>query len=126
MIPVTDRDLDALLQQTAIWRSHGDHAHLVTHLIDDMTPDHRARVLAWLRGNAELMQNLHRDHITRLYKRGLLSVEEFAAELAYLDAMPAAVWLEDQPLVRRLVQLVPREPLPARGVLARIRRGWKR
>lgn len=112
-----------VLEQAAIWRSWGDHGRLMTQLVDDMTPQHRAHTLAWLRGHAEMLLNQRRDHITRLHKRGLLSDQEWGQALAALDATPAGVWLEEQPLVRRLVQLVGRPPaLPRRGILRMFRR----
>lgn len=125
MIPVADATLVALLEQQTIWRSWGDHGRLVEQLLDEMSPAHRARVLAWLRANAAVLIDGRRDAVATAHKRGFLEDVEMAHELAYLDTLDPAVWVEDQPLVRRLVAMVPREPLPARGVLGRIRR-WRR
>lgn len=113
----------ALLDQASYWQAKGDEGQLVRLLLDDMTDDHRSRTLAWLRQHAEQMQDHRRDIVARLHRRGLLDAAAFAAELRYLDALDPHVWLEDQPLVRRLVQLVPRPaPRPRRGLLRRWRR----
>ena len=125
MIPLQERDLVALLEQAASWRSWGDDGRLVTQLLEDMSPRHRAQTLAWIRGHAEILINNRKAAVSRAHERGFLEDVEMAHELAYLDALDPAVWVEDQSLVRRLVALVPREPLPARGVLGRVWR-WKR
>lgn len=124
MIPVADRDLVALLQQDILWRSHGDDDRLHTQHLDHMPAEHRANVLAWLRSNAAMLHELQSGHLTRQWKGGYMTGDQWADEIRYLAALDPAVWVEEQPLVRRLVALVPREALPTRGVLARIR-GWR-
>jgi hypothetical protein len=117
-----------LLDQADHWHAWGDEGQLVRLRLDDMTPTHRRATLAWLRGHAELLHAQRKAIVGRLYKRGELDDVEFADELRYLEALDPAVWLEDTPLVRRLVQLVPREPVrPPRvltfGLARRLHRG---
>lgn len=121
MTPLAERDLLALLDQASIWRSWGDDGRLVTQLLDDMSPRHRAQALAWLREHAQVLIDNRKAAVSRAHRRGYLDDDEMGHELAYLDALDPAVWVEDQPLVRRLVAMVPRQPLPPRGLLNRIR-----
>lgn len=121
MTPVDDPDVVALLGQAVIWRSYGDEGQLVTLYVDDMAPAHRARVLAHLRSRAHQYRDNAADRITLRERMGYLDHAEWIAALRKLDRQPAEMWLEEQPLVRRLVQLTPRQPSPARGLLGRLR-----
>lgn len=112
------------LSQAHHWTSYGDNGQLVEHRLDDMTDDHRRRVLHWLRTHAH---DLHRDQADRLahrYRRGHLTRLELEAELTLLRALHPEEWLDQQPLVHRLQQLVPRRAGVGAGILRRIR-GWR-
>lgn len=88
----------------------------------EMTPSHRAHLLTWLRTNADTMRGHVLRSIDRAARNGEITWADRAVELSELFAVTAAVWIEDTPLVRQLVQLAgPREPrrerqrwLPAR------------
>lgn len=82
------------LGQDQLWRD----THGVEHRIDDMTVTHRRDALAWLRGQAD---RLHADHLTAL----ALDPTATAADIRRHKAVPAAQWLDDQPLTRRLATL---------------------
>lgn len=82
--------------------------------LDDMSPEHRRRVLAHLRAHAEFFHHRQLDTLTRLHRRGRLSDTELGDESRYLRALDPAVWLDDTPLVRRLVQLTPAPPAAPR------------
>ncbi|MDN5859952.1 MAG: hypothetical protein L0H84_15160 [Pseudonocardia sp.] len=124
LLPIERHDLTRILQQAIIWRSYSDHGRLTTHYIDDMSERHRRRVLAWLRAHADMLRDFHADHLTHRQKLGAIKLDQWSAQLAALDATTPAVWLDEQPLVRRLADLTPREPQPRRGLLHRWR--WRR
>ncbi|MBN9108607.1 MAG: hypothetical protein J0I34_07470 [Pseudonocardia sp.] len=79
------------------------------HLIDldAMTPSHRAHLLDWLRRNAHVMRgHVHRS-INQSQRWGAITWVERAELIRDLEVHPPEVWIEDTPLVRRLVQLEP-------------------
>lgn len=127
LLPGGRRDLLHLLGQAVIWRSYGDESRLVTLYLDAMGTRHQRRVLAWLREHARMLRDFYADDLTQQQRMGKLELEEWGALLAALDATSPEVWLEEQPLVRRLVQLTPRPPaLPARRLfIANPRRWWR-
>lgn len=110
-----------LLHQADHWATRDDADRLVRIRLDDMSPAHRARVLAWCRNNAEFLHTRALDMATRLHRRGVTTAEEFARHVAELQDVPPPVWLEETVLVRRLTQLTPRRPLAPRGLITRIR-----
>jgi hypothetical protein len=114
-----------LLDQTDHWCAWGDEGRLVRLRLDDMTVAHCRRVLAWLRAHADQLHSDRIDVLARLRRSGELTDTEFAAEVATLEATEPAVWLEETPLVRRLVQLTPAEPRPARRRRLLPRRWWR-
>lgn len=103
-----------LLHQADHWATRDDAGRLIRVRLDDMGPDHRRRVLAWCREHAEFLHTRELDCITTRYKRGHLSDAEFAADVAQVEGVTAAVWLDDTALVRRLAQLTPAQPAPPR------------
>lgn len=125
MTPLATPQGVVLLDQADHWHAWGDEGQLVQLRLDDMTPSHQRRTLAWLRDHAVQLHGQRKDVSVRLHRRGLLTDGEFADEQRYLDALDPAVWLDDQPLVRRLVQLIPRAPAPVRRRRYLPRRWWK-
>lgn len=120
------RDVVALLGQAIIWRSYGDEGRLVTRYVDDMGTWHRRRVLRWLREHAPMLRDWHADELTRRQRLGKLTLHQWGAELAALDATSPEVWLDEQPLVRRLAELTPSTPVPVRRLFIRNPRRWWR
>jgi hypothetical protein len=114
-----------LLDQAEYWCAWGDEGQLVRLHLDDMTTAHRRRVLDWLRAHAEQLHTARLDVLARLRRRGQLTDAEFAAEAAALEAIAPVVWIEDTPLVRRLVQITPPPPRPARSRRFLPRRWWR-
>lgn len=111
------------LTQTATWASRND-GHLVEHRLDDMTPDHRRRVLQWLRAHAYELYGDRLDQLAHRQRCGQISRIDFAAEVNLIRARHPEEWLDQQPLVQRLQQLVPRRAGVGAGILRRIR-GWR-
>jgi len=112
--PLAEPGFAHLLHQADHWATWSDGGQLVRIRLDDMSPDHRRRTLAYLRAHAEFFHTRQLDTLGRLYRRGGLSDREFGDETAYLRALDPHVWLDDTALVRRLVQLTPTPPAPAR------------
>lgn len=88
--------------------------------VDDMTPEHQRRLLAYLRAHAYEQHWFARKAIKEQFQRREIDAIQMATQLTLIGAVPE-LWLEDTALVRRLVQLVAREPrrerqrwLPAR------------
>lgn len=110
-----------LLEQSSFWRSRGDNGLLITQYLTDMAPAHRERALAWLRANAEQLQAQHRADVVRMSRQGRIDLHDLGDRLNYIDALDAAIWIEERPLVRRLAQLTDRRPaLKPRGLLRRL------
>jgi hypothetical protein len=114
-----------LVDQADHWCAWGDEGQLVRFRLDDMPLAHRRRVLAWLRSHADQLHGQQLDLLSRLRRRGQLSDDAFANETATLEATEPAVWLEETPLVRRLVQLTPAEPRSVRRRRLLPRRWWR-
>ncbi len=111
----------SLLRQGTYWKiRQWGVLQLVT--IDSLTPDHRARLLDWLRANASLMQAHEARQIVTSHRRRLIGDQEFAAEMRKLEDVDPREWIDNTVLVRRLVELVPRKVLARRGLLRRWRR----
>lgn len=113
-----------LLHQADHWATWNDGGQLVRIRLDDMSPAHRARVLAWCRNNAEFLHTRALDMATRLHRRGVTTAEEFARDVAQIQDVAPAVWVDDTALVRRLVQLTPTPPAPPRRRRLLPRRFW--
>lgn len=118
-------DLVAALHQDEHWTSR-DGDDLVTHRLDDMHDRHRGTVLAWLRARAlELHRRQHDEHVASVARgEHPHDVLVLIADHGRLDPY---VWLEETPLVRRLVQLQGHQPRPERRrrlLPARLR--WRR
>lgn len=114
-----------LLDQATVWHAWGDDDQLVALYLEDMTPRHRTRLLAWLRERAEELQGRAMDEVARQQKRGELTDAEFAAAAEQLVGIDARTWLEERPLVRRLQEMQPRAHWPGRGLLRGRRRSWR-
>lgn len=123
---LVDAGITTLLRQQTYWRTHGSHLELVR--LDHLTPDHIARILNWVRDRATQLRERAAAQLTASWKAGILSDYDFAAHHRALGwDQPAAVWLDDTPLVRRLVELAPRPPAERRRRLLPTRlRGWRR
>ncbi|MGD9991117.1 hypothetical protein [Pseudonocardia sp.] len=80
--------------------------------LDEMTPRDRARLLAGLRRNALIFQRQELSVVASLRDNGILTADEAAARVHTLNITPAGRWLEQQPLVARLRELVEQ---PAQG-----------
>lgn len=102
------------LDQDEHWYAWDDDGFLVRLRLDAMAPSHQHHTLRWLRDRAEMLRGLQADHLTTLHRRGQLTGDQWAVELAALDATSAEVWLEEQPLVLRLAQLAPAVVMPER------------
>lgn len=113
-----------LLHQADHWATWNAGGQLVRVRLDDMSPDHRRRTLAYLRAHAEFFRCRELDALARLYRIGKLSTAEYGAESSYLEALDPHVWLDDTELVRRLVQLTPTPPAPPRRRRLLPRRFW--
>lgn len=74
--------------------------------LDEMSPRDRARLLAGLRRNALIFQRQELGLIANLRDSGVLTEHEAAARVHALHATPAGRWLEQQPLVARLRELI--------------------
>jgi hypothetical protein len=74
--------------------------------LDEMTPRDRARLLAGLRRNALLFQRQELGLVATLRDSGILTPIEAAARAHALNTTPPGRWLEQQPLVARLRELV--------------------
>lgn len=85
----------ALLNQSEVWvNAEG------IHRLDDMDPDHRANLIPFLRGNART-----------LYGRTLADPDYGPA---LVSAAEAEEWMEQTPLMRRLVELEQGRPIEDR------------
>lgn len=102
------------LIQSETWLVRDDETRqLHWRNVEHMTPSHRAHLLDWLRRNADRMSDHVAQSLDKAYWRNEISWEYRTERRFDLTARPAAVWLEDTRLVRRLVQLVP-APAPRR------------
>ncbi|GAY12068.1 hypothetical protein [Pseudonocardia sp. N23] len=115
------------LIQSETWLVRDDETRqLHWRNVEHMTPSHRAHLLDWLRRNADAM----RMHVYRSVNQSFRRYEIDGVQRAelirdLLGDRPAAEWLEDTALVRRLVALQP-APAPrrdrSRWLPARLRR----
>lgn len=111
----------AMLADTYWLARDGDRLSLIA--VDDMTPDHQQRLLAWLRSHAREVHWFARAAVKAQWRRGEITDIEKATRLTLLGAVPE-LWLEDTALVRRLCLLVARPPRRerTRWLPARLRR----
>jgi hypothetical protein len=112
LTPATLADLGRVDVDTETW-PRGTHTDRVTN-VADLDDRHRRNVLRYLRRNAVLVWANHRALLRTRHMRQQIDDPTFRQRLAHLDATPAPEWLEDTPLVRRLVQLSPPLPRPPR------------
>jgi hypothetical protein len=79
-----------------------------THAVrlDEMSARDRARLLTGLRRNALIFQRHELGLIANLRDTGVLTEHEAATRVHALHTTPAGRWLEQQPLVARLRELV--------------------
>lgn len=117
-------DLVLGLQQAAVWVARGDQGRLVTRRLDDLPHAHVVAILAWLRARAlDLHDRQHAD-LVGLVARGRQPDDVMRLVAAHSRHDPH-VWLEETPLVRRLVQLAgppPKTERRRRFLPARLRR----
>lgn len=112
-----------LLHQAATWRTYGDNGQLRTVYLDEMTPGHRLKVLAWLREHAVELLDAEKTAVARQWRRGASTDADYAYAITALEAASPEMWIEEQALVRRLCQLGARPPtLRRRGFLRRFTR----
>jgi len=121
VLAVTELSFTALLQQHTVWRSWSNHGDLTTHYLADMDRQHLLNVRAQLGRMAPELHHLHLDQLTRAWRVGTLTDEEFWAQHGAARLTGPQEWLDAQPLVIQIDQLL-REPAPARGLL----RMWRR
>lgn len=74
--------------------------------LDEMSPRDRGRLLAGLRRNALIFQRQELRLVANLRDTGVLTPAEAEARVHALHSTPAGRWLEQQPLVARLRELV--------------------
>lgn len=121
-----------LLNQDKVWIDRFERVHV----LDEMDPKYRSNIIPFLRGNANALQ---RAAEAEYYGSALASVHDPSDGVA--DAMdemegsflaPAEEWLEQTPLMRRLVALEQGIPLMVRKRWAienkayEIRHGYKK
>lgn len=103
-----------LLDQTCWWWAKTPTGELYPIQLEEMTVEHRRALLAWLRRHAAVMHAHQARTNASLWQSGLIDDTELGRRMRALRSVAPQVWLEDTPLVRRLVQLVPRDPAPPR------------
>lgn len=125
---LADADVVTLLRQATYWRTRDRDGALELVRLDELDPGHLARILAWLRGRATQLREQAAGQLAAHWKAGRLDDHDFAAEHRQLGwSELAEVWLDDTPLVRRLVELAPRPLAERRRRLLPARlRGWRR
>lgn len=112
-----------LLHQASIWRAYDDTGQLRTVFLEEMTPAHRTRVLALLRDKAPDLLAMEKRSVSRLHFQHEICLDQYVEAMAALEATTPAVWIEEQPITRRLRQLGARPAtLRKRGLLRRWRR----
>lgn len=120
----------AILRQSTYWRTRGPDGHLEVIRLDSMSWDHQRRALAWLRAHADQMRHHEARTLGGAYKAGRIEERDLCSGIAWLRwGTPAVEWIEDTPLVRRLVQLAPPEPVAPkirRRLPARLMARWSR
>lgn len=102
------------LLDTEHWLCAARRGRRVCVHVDLLDDQHRRNILAWLRARPELLAKWQDEADYRLYLDGILSSAEYIARQQERRAVPPVVWLEDTPLVRRLVQLLPPTAHPPR------------
>jgi len=104
------------LVQSHYWLTRDDETRRLSMVhVADMTPNHRAHLLRWLRANAWTMRaHVHRAIVDdSLYLR--ITLLERDRLIGRLMSQDPTDWIESTPLVQKLVHLVPRAPaLPPR------------
>lgn len=121
MTPTDTDGLDRVihrLHQSARWAYRDDDGRLHCARLNEMTPEHRRNVLRWLRDRATQLHAQQIDYHHREIRRGR-DYAEIVADIGTLKRTPPGAWLDETPLVRRLAELVPRQPAPPRGLLRR-------
>lgn len=87
------------LQQDVIWTA----ADGVTLHLEEMTPEHRRRLLKWLERHAESLKTQYLWHFFGVTgPSGEAAQDAFESAMDELERQPALDWLNEQPLVKRL------------------------
>jgi len=80
--------------------------------VDQLSDSHRRNLLAWLRARAAHLAQDQDGFDYRLYLLGVLSADRYIARQRDRRAVPPEMWLEETPLVRRLVALTTADQAP--------------
>lgn len=116
--PRTGEAIVHLLRTTHWLGRDPDTGRLRLYRAEDLSDPHRRHVLRWLRQRADELHERSLREADRQHQLGAIDDTEHARLIAPLRDVEPAAWLEDTPLVRRLLELSPPHPRPAR------RRRW--
>lgn len=95
------------LNQDEVWRPNGASKDL---RLADMTPRHRGNLLAWLRRKAFNLKEVYTFRlIAGPQPSGDMACDAFDSMVDELEQTTPEVWIEDWPLVKKLVELAERD-----------------
>lgn len=117
-------DLVRRLHQHATWAWVGDDGRHDVHRVKALPVVQRRAILAWLRARADELHRRQELELARTVRDEDANVHTVTLALAALGRTDPAEWLEQTPLVRRLVALQTRDAAPGPARL-RPRRWWE-
>jgi len=100
-----------LLDTEHWWAATRRGARRIVH-VDQLDQDHRVELLRWLRQHADVCARWQDSWDYQLYLEGVLTAAQYTDRQHDRRAVAPEVWIEETPLVRRLVALVAYAPAP--------------